>query len=319
MQASYSRASFYPGTCMLHLHRNLILASIVALIALSGLYAYVGVLKPFYKWHWMDIVGEGGTAIMAGVWLLMTLSSRPKGRVTLLLALGLASIMSGSWADCMDEFFAIPKEDVWDNWLEDTLTLGGMLILTAGMYYWRIEQFSLNEHLQKRERLFREHKPYDRVTQLSDADYLRLQIRLEKENRPAAVCSVVLLDINSFHQINRHFGQHEGDRVLQAVSHMLLLNLRNEDVLCRYAGDRFAIVMPETTVADADELAKHLCQMVQGMRHFAKRELVRLGLRYTCAVSDGDADSLLQELSRGIDCPGTTPSELATASHACAA
>jgi diguanylate cyclase (GGDEF)-like protein len=138
-----------------------------------------------------------------------------------------------------------------------------MLILTAGMYYWRIEQFSLNEHLQKRERLFREHKPYDRVTQLSDADYLRLQIRLEKENHPAAVCSVVLLDINSFHQINRQFGQHEGDRVLQAVSHMLLLNLRNEDVLCRYAGDRFAIVMPETTVADADELAKHLCQMVQ--------------------------------------------------------
>jgi GGDEF domain-containing protein len=100
---------------------------------------------------------------------------------------------------------------------------------------------------------------------------------------------------------------------------MLLLNLRNEDVLCRYAGDRFAIVMPETTVADADELAKHLCQMVQGMRHFAKRELVQLGLRYTCAVSDGDADSLLQELSRGIDCPGTTPSELATASRACAA
>jgi hypothetical protein len=105
--------------------------------------------------------------------------------VTRLLALGLAAIMLGSWADCLDEFFHLSKDQVWDNWLEALMPLG-MLTLTAGMYYWRQEQFSLNEHLQKRERLFRDHRAFDRVTQLAGADYLRAQIRPDQPRaRPA--------------------------------------------------------------------------------------------------------------------------------------
>jgi GGDEF domain-containing protein len=116
-------------------------------------------------------------------------------------------------------------------------------VLTIGMYYWRHEQFRLNEHLQKRERLFRDHRAFDRITQLANADYLRRRCATNKR-RPGLDCALVLLDIDGFHLINRAHGQREGDRVLQAVGHMLLLNLRNDDLLCRYAGDRFAVLMP---------------------------------------------------------------------------
>lgn len=282
---------------MLQLHRSTLIVSCLALVACVFLYSTLGVAKPFHMWKWTDIVSEGGTAVMAGSWVLFTLSSRPGGLVTRLLAGGLAMIMVGSFADCMDEFFAVSKAARWDHWLEMLVPLG-MLVLTCGMYYWRHEQFRLNEHLQKRERLFRDHRAFDRITQLANADYLRRQIRHEQAQRPGRPCALVLLDIDSFHLINREFGQREGDRVLQAVGHMLLLNLRNDDLLCRYAGDRFALLLPDTGVAEAEAMARHLAAMVGQMRHHAKDGRVSISVRHASASADTDADVLLAELGR---------------------
>lgn len=284
---------------MLQLHRFTLIVSALALAMCVFLYATLGAAKPFAIWKWTDIVSEGGTAVMAGCWLLFTLSSRPGGLVTRLLAGGLAMIMIGSFADCMDEFYAISKAARWDHWLESLVPLG-MLFITGGMYYWRHEQFRLNEHLQKRERLFRDHRAFDRITQLANADYLRSQIRHEQQHRANQPCALVLLDIDGFHRINREFGQREGDRVLQAVGHMLLLNLRNDDLLCRYAGDRFALLMPDTSAAEADALARHLVSMVGQMRHHAKASRVHISMRQASASAAAPPDELLAQLSREL-------------------
>ncbi len=288
---------------MLKLHRHALIAAALAVIACLLLYASAGESKPASAWRWMDIIAEGGMAAMAGLWFVMTLSSRPGGLVTRLLAGGLAAIMLGSWADCLDEFFRIDKAASWDNWLE-ALVPFGMLVLTAGIYYWRHEQFMLNDHLAKRERLFRQHRAFDRVTQLADAAYLRHQIRLEQEREPSGQCALVLLDIDGFHRINREHGPREGDRVLQAVGHMLLLNLRNEDLLCRYAGDRFALLLPGMGYADASALAQHLCAMVSQMRHHGPNGPLEVSLRFACEAAQGDAEGLLARLSAAVDSAG---------------
>jgi len=51
-----------------------------------------GEVKPVSEWVWLDIVGEGGSALLALVWLGLVLKSRPAGRVTNYLALGLSGI-----------------------------------------------------------------------------------------------------------------------------------------------------------------------------------------------------------------------------------
>ncbi|TWI67252.1 diguanylate cyclase (GGDEF)-like protein [Pseudoduganella lurida] len=291
------------------IQRHACVATAIACGACFLLYAGIGTHKPFDTWHWMDIFGEGGTAVMAMTWCLIVLGSRPDGRVTRLLAGGLAAIMFGSWADCMDEFYRIDKAALWDNALE-ALVPFGMLVLTAGLHYWKAEQASLNDHLKKRERLFRDHRGLDRVTQLADARYLRAQLKRERASN-GGVCALVLLDIDGFHRVNREFGQDEGDRVLQAVSHMLLLNLRNDDLLCRYAGDRFAVLLPGLDEAAARDVAVHLCRMVAMMRHHAGGRAVALSLRHGCALTDGTAtdggadgifpDNLLAALCRQVD------------------
>jgi diguanylate cyclase (GGDEF)-like protein len=275
-----------------------VLLGACALVAVTCLYAGAGSPKPFAQWHWLDVVEEGGTALLAAVWGWLVLASRPGGRVSRLLAGGLACIMVGSWADCMDEFWRIDKAALWDKALEGLVPLG-MLVLTAGMHYWRQEQTRLSEHLRKRERLFRSHRAFDRVTQLADAGYLREQLRREAQGE--GPCALVLLDIDGFHRINREFGQAEGDRALQAVAHMLLLNLRNDDLLCRYAGDRFAVLMPGLQLDQAHFAARHLCAMVGGMRHYAGEKRVPLSLRHDCAPARGAPEALLADLCSRMD------------------
>ncbi|XLZ71326.1 diguanylate cyclase [Massilia sp. SR12] len=291
---------------MLNLHRHSLAAAALAVLACLLLYASAGDPKPLAAWHWMDILAEGGMAVVAGLWFVMTLSSRPGGLVTRLLAGGLAAVMLGSWADCLDEFFRIDKAAAWDNWLEALLPFG-MLVLTAGIYYWRHEQFLVNDHLAKRERLFRQHRAFDRVTQLADAAYLRHQIRLEQERDPTGQCALVMLDIDGFHRINREHGQREGDRVLQAVGHMLLLNLRNEDLLCRYAGDRFALLLPGMDDHAARLLAQHLCGMVGRMRHHGPQGPLPVSLRYACSPAQGEAEGVLARVSAALEAGATRP------------
>jgi len=288
---------------MQQLHRNSLIGAALALSLFFVLYATSGAVRPWHAWKWTDIVTEGGTAVIASVWFLYALSSRSRGLAMRLIAGGLCAIMLGSWAACLDEFFAVDKREMWGSWREALVPLG-MLVLTIGMYYWRQEQLRLSGHLQKGERLFRDHRVFERITQLADASYLRTQMRLEQERHPGVDCALVLLDINSFHLIQREHGHREGDRVLQAVGHMLLLNLRNDDLLCRYADDRFAVLMPGVPREDAAVAARHLCFMVGQMRHHANdKRIIRLSLLHACSLADGVPEVVLAELSRSVETP----------------
>jgi diguanylate cyclase (GGDEF)-like protein len=287
---------------MLTLHRTTLLLSFTLALLIAVLYASAGAAKPFHAWDWTDIASEGGATALAGCWFFMLLSSRPGGLVTRWLSGGLAAIMLGNWADLLDEFFKMGPRHHWAHWLEALVALG-MVLVTVGMYFWRHEQAHLNQHLEKRERLFRDHRAFDRITQLADARYLRRQIQLERQRRPGQPCAVALLDIDGFHLINRTYGQQEGDRALQAVGHMLLLNLRSDDLLCRYAGDRFAVLMPGTGAQEAAGLAAHLCAMVGQMRHHAGATPVPLTLRHASAPADDAPDALLTQLSRAVHQP----------------
>jgi diguanylate cyclase (GGDEF)-like protein len=265
------------------------------------LFSSFGVAKPVEHWKLLDMAGEGGTALMAACWMVIVLGSRPAGRVTLLLTLGLAAVALGAWADCLDEFFAVTSPLRFDKWLESVLTPLGMLLVTAGIVAWRTEQLQLSEHMQRRERLFREHRAFDRITQLADAHYLRQQMAIECAADRSG--SLVLLELAGFQNLQRTHGKREADRMLQAVTHQLLLNLRNQDLLCRYAGERLAVLLPGTPLVAAERAARHLQQMV-GLTHFHTGDgeaRATLTLLSACAELDDDADAVLARLNRELE------------------
>ncbi len=282
-------------------NRLILLAFLSLACAELLLFSLFGVAKPGELWKPLDIAGEGGTALMAACWMAIVLGSRPAGRVTLLLALGLAAVALGAWADCLDEFFTVTASLRFDKWLESALTPLGMLLVTAGIMAWRSEQLQLSEHMQRRERLFREHRAFDRITQLADAHYLRQQMAIERAaGRPGAL---VLLELAGFQDLQRTHGKREADRMLQAVTHQLLLNLRNHDLLCRYAGERLAVLLPGTPLAVAERVARHLQQMV-GLTHFHTGDgeaRATLRLLSASAELDDEPEAVLARLNRELE------------------
>jgi len=238
------------------------------LAAFTLAFATLGELKPLAQWHWMDVFSEGGMALMVGVWLIYVRSSRPAGGVTTWLVLGLAAMLIGEWVDALDEFWRLPKAMLWDNWLEG-LTPVGMALLTVGLHFWRQEQRVLSRQLAQRERFFRDHRAVDRVTQLADASYMGAQIRHERElARPGCV---LMLGFDGFDRLTREQGIQAADHALEAASLTLLLNLRPQDLLCRYAGDRFVVLLPDCSAADGERLAGEL-QAALSALHFNGRD-----------------------------------------------
>jgi diguanylate cyclase (GGDEF)-like protein len=269
----------------LHLPLNLLLREFfypllgLQLAALTLAFAALGSLKPLAQWHWMDVLSEGGMALVVGVWLVYVRGSRPAGRVTTWLTLGLAAMLVGEWVDALDEVWRLPKPMVWDNWLE-ALTPLGMLLLTVGLHHWRQEQRVLSRQLAQRERFLRDHRAVDRVTQLADAGYMAEQIRLERSLGRAG--RVLMLGFDGFDRLARELGMQAADHALEAASLTLLLNLRERDLLCRYAGDRFVVLLPDCGEAQGRQLAEEL-QAALTQLNFNGRDGQRLRLPVRCA------------------------------------
>ncbi len=287
------------------LHRLKLAALLLAANAALLLHLGAGDLKPMGDWVWLDILGEGGSALLCLVWLGLVLKSRPAGRVTNFLAIGLGLVFLSWWVDALDEFILLPDAISWDHWLESAPMPLGLVLLTLGIYHWHREQLAISAQMEKRERLFREHLLFDKLTPLNTADYLRRQLQqsLVEARTEQQPLSLVILDLDDFSQINRLHGHAEGDRVLQALTQLLLLNLRHRDLLCRLAGDRFVVLLPNTGAREAQLLAEELRLAVAHLAYKARAHGERLQLQASTAAVmalQDDADGLLQRLNLAL-------------------
>jgi len=287
------------------LHRLKLAALLLAANAALLLHLGAGDLKPMGDWVWLDILGEGGSALLCLVWLGLVLKSRPAGRVTNFLAIGLGLVFLSWWVDALDEFILLPDSISWDHWLESAPMPLGLILLTLGIYHWHREQLAISAQMEKRERLFREHLLFDKLTPLNPADYLRRQLQqsLVEARTEQQPLSLVILDLDDFSQINRLHGHAEGDRVLQALTQLLLLNLRHRDLLCRLAGDRFVVLLPNTGAREAQLLAEELRLAVAHLAYKARAHGERLQLQASTAAVmalQDDADGLLQRLNLAL-------------------
>jgi two-component system cell cycle response regulator len=89
----------------------------------------------------------------------------------------------------------------------------------------------------------------DPLTGAFNRRYFDLQIGLELQRikRYPAPISLAFIDIDKFKSINDVYGHHVGDLVLQGLAHMLQTNLRTTDLMARFGGEEFVIVLPNSS------------------------------------------------------------------------
>lgn len=78
--------------------------------------------------------------------------------------------------------------------------------------------------------------------------------------------SLLMIDIDFFKKVNDTNGHLAGDRVLTQLSQLIMANIRREDVFCRYGGEEFALLMPETDLGGAVEQGERVRSLVEGAR-----------------------------------------------------
>jgi len=92
---------------------------------------------------------------------------------------------------------------------------------------------------------------------------MRITEEIERARRFETGLGVIMIDIDQFKRLNDEFGHLLGDEVLRQVSSILHRQLRKIDVVCRYGGEEFAILLPETNCQHTLGVAEKLRRMVE--------------------------------------------------------
>ena len=93
--------------------------------------------------------------------------------------------------------------------------------------------------------------------------YAHMQGAMKQAHETNRPLSLVLFDLDHFKQINDNYGHAIGDQVLTAVVNRCQGNIREKDILWRYGGEEFIILMPDTPLNTAQRIAERLCNIVQ--------------------------------------------------------
>lgn len=88
-------------------------------------------------------------------------------------------------------------------------------------------------------------------------------LRAQRFNRPL---SMILIDIDRFKEINDTYGHLMGDKILSTVSANCRAELRQVDIIARYGGDEFIVLLPETVLQEALKVAERLRLRVENLR-----------------------------------------------------
>ncbi len=122
----------------------------------------------------------------------------------------------------------------------------------------------------------------------------RLQEEFSRKQRYQTPFSVIMLDIDFFKKINDVFGHIAGDRILRAVAALLGEQKRESDVLGRYGGEEFAIILPETELKQATAAAEKARRKIEGSRFNFEGQTISVTLSGGVAqAEDSDAEPAL--------------------------
>ena len=92
---------------------------------------------------------------------------------------------------------------------------------------------------------------------------MRIMEEIERARRYGTTMAVVMADIDQFKKLNDDFGHLLGDEVLRQVSSLFHQNLRKIDVVCRYGGEEFALLLTQTNATQALAVAEKLRKLVE--------------------------------------------------------
>ena len=119
---------------------------------------------------------------------------------------------------------------------------------------------------------------HDPLTRLNNRRHFleRIQQEITRSLASGDSFSIVFLDVDELKRINDTYGHLAGDALLREVSNALMDAVRGEDIVARYGGDEFVVLLPATPAAAAASVAQRISDGIARHRFMAGRELLQI-------------------------------------------
>ncbi|MBK8394097.1 MAG: sensor domain-containing diguanylate cyclase [Leptospiraceae bacterium] len=115
----------------------------------------------------------------------------------------------------------------------------------------------------------------------------RFKYESDRSSRTGKPYSIAILDLDHFKSINDRFGHHAGDEILLAFSQIMISHLRTTDIACRWGGEEFLILFPDTKENEANIPLTRIRKFVETSEDLSSKASVNL------TVSIGISDSVV--------------------------
>lgn len=150
---------------------------------------------------------------------------------------------------------------------------------------------------------FERHATTDALTNLANRHWMEESFPQEiadcvDNDQPAAL---IMIDVDDFKLFNDTFGHIAGDRVLSAVSRILRAQFRPHDLLVRYGGDEFAVLLPGVDTEQALVIGERVREAVCGTTGDGSDSLIQIPIKISMGVAEMLPDGTLETLIRDAD------------------
>ena len=161
-------------------------------------------------------------------------------------------------------FFLFSNYVILDFWL----LIFGMIVCVFGAFLFRQIDYTLENRKLKRE------SAPDPLTGFYTGSFLKLKLKsvlkrllLQRSwRRNQSEVSIVVFDIDRFGEVNDQLGRSAGDRLLRVVAETIRSSVRKNELICRYGGDGFCVILPATSIQDAARFAQKICATLGAYR-----------------------------------------------------
>lgn len=226
-------------------------------------------------------------------------------------------IGKGTYLDVLDERVLQMQQELRDKIKQTILFMASVLFITCSIFLWlayifssRINRlFEAYKTTQKRHRKRLEHlnktleirATTDSLTKVYNRAYFndRLLQEISRVDRYHTRLGLILFDIDFFKQINDTHGHLEGDRVLKRIARLCRENIRTSDILARWGGEEFVILIPENSCETDEVLAEKLRLIIQN-HPFSDRYRVTCSFGVTGFISGEKPDEFIKRADKAL-------------------
>ena len=206
---------------------------------------------------------------------------------------GVRSITPQEREQIVSRHVAINAQMGVDYMLILKIVAASLLVLLVSLY-WIMRLRRLNAEINRLSRTDPLTGLYNRVK--LNADF---PLELERARRYGRPLSVLLLDIDHFKRVNDELGHPMGDKVLVTMAQTILRNTRAHDTVCRWGGEEFLVICPETDPQQALTMAERIRKDVES-REFPSQRRHSISLGVATLAPDDSMETLFQRADTAL-------------------